>query len=290
MIGREKFGVNYGTPYLLNSNKKVLIETGTSLNATEILNDLSTLNIEALDYIAVTHLHLDHVGGAGFLVEEFPESKVIVHESGVEHLINPDRLKKSASRALKKSFEEYGELKPIPRENIKPVSGREEINLGLNQSLKIIHTPGHAPHHICFYETKTKSLAVGDIAGMYNPNNEKLFPATPPPNFHLEKTLQSLEKLQELELNSLLYTHYSWTKKPYEKLEEYSKILRKWVTGIKKLREELGNDELVKEKILSGNAERFAPQEAMNEISESEIAMDIRGVLLYLDSQKKKST
>lgn len=75
MVGRGKFGLNPGTSYLMNFEKKVLIETGTSLNVPDILSDLSEAGVKKLDYVAVTHIHLDHAGGASFLVERFPKLK-----------------------------------------------------------------------------------------------------------------------------------------------------------------------------------------------------------------------
>lgn len=279
-VGKGRFGISPGTAYLISGDKNALIETGTSKSVPNILKDLHELGLKNLDYIAVTHIHLDHAGGAGFLVEKFKDSKIIAHRKGAYHLTEPTKLEESAEDAIGEPFEHYGKMKPIPPEKILTVSKEKEFDLGSGYKLKGIDSPGHAPHHLCFYETETQSLLTGDAAGMYLMENKELIPTTPPPNFDLEESLETLNMLQTLEAKRLLYTHNGYSNKPRENLSKYAKILKDWVREIAELQN------LEEEKFYSRIAERKISE---MKIPESEIPffkeiikMNVRGALLYL--------
>lgn len=287
-IGQERFGPDPGTSYLVKSSKNALIEAGTSKSIQNLLRDLEKIGIKTLDYIALTHIHLDHAGGAGFLLENFPEAKVIVHKKGSKHLIDPSKLKRSVKRAVGKLFDLYGDVKPIPSEKIISVSGDREIDLGDNYTLKTIDSPGHAPHHLCYYEKKNKVLFTGDAAGIYYPKLGKLLPSTPPPNFNLEEEISTLEKLKKLPAETIAYTHVGWKENPQKNLENYKKLLEDWVKEIENLRDKDTNKKSIIKKMIKKYADKWSKSREEKEIMREKIKMDVEGVLLYLKKRHEK--
>ena len=285
-VGLDRYALDPGNCFLIDSKKNALIESGTSIVVDGIIDDLHDLGIEELDYIAVTHIHMDHAGGAGFLLDEFPEAEVIVHESGVDYLNEPEPLKRSVKRATGDFFEYWGDIKPIPKDKMIPVSGGERFDLGQSYALEVVQTPGHAPHHVCYYESASKSLAVGDSAGIYFPDSDELVPTTPPPSFDLEEEMKVLEKMKKLDLNRLLYTHEGWSDKPKRMLERYMGRVDGWVSEIRDLRSGLKDEEVlnrIREKYLSSWAGMFGRKD----FARYSLEMNTRGVLLYLDRLEK---
>lgn len=284
-LGKGLFGTTPGSAYLIDSEKKTLIETGTSKSAKQIIRDLSELGVNKLDYIAVTHVHLDHAGGAWLLSKRFPDAKIIVHERGAKHLIDPSKLKKSAKEATGKFFKYYGEIKPLPRDKIIPVSGDEEFELGEGNILIPIDTPGHAPHHLCFYGPGDEILYTGDAAGIYYSERNELLPTTPPPNFDLEKSLETLENLRFLDLSLLAYTHQRWSDTPMEKLRVYRDILSDWVEEVKEARDNLSENQAIESMIRKHLPER-AETEDEKRFFKSLLIMNTKGVFNYLSRKE----
>ncbi len=282
LVDTEQFGrLGHGAAYIIRGERTAIVETGFSYSAGRLLGALHELGIKPQEvaYIAVTHIHLDHAGGAGFLVEDLPEARVAVHRRGARHLADPRRLVESVRKATGPMFPHYGEARPVPEERLLALSGGEALDLG-NKELRVLATPGHAPHHLCYYEPETGALFVGDAAGIYWPEGGMILPTTPPPSFDLEESLESLQRMAELKPRFLLYTHYGPHHRPEEALREYGKLLRAWVAEIGRLRDELGDAEAVKREL----ALKYGPQfrERFGEQVDHEIAMNVEGVLLYL--------
>ncbi len=285
-VGRARYALDPGNCFLIDSDKKVLIESGTSMVVDKIVEDLSELGVENLDYIAVTHIHMDHAGGAGFLLDEFPNARVIVHESGIEYLNSPGDLKRSVKRATGEFFEYWGDIKPIPEDSMVPVSGGEKFGLGKGFSLEVVETPGHAPHHVCYYESKSKSMAVGDSVGIYFPEADELIPTTPPPSFDREEEMRVLRDLKDRDLSSLLFTHEGWSETPKTTMDRYREKLNAWVSEIKDLRSELDDEDVIgviEDRYLSEWTKLFGRED----FARQSLEMSTRGVLLYFDRLEK---
>lgn len=271
IVDTKQYGLSeYGASYILKGEKTAIIEAGTSFSVEEIMRELEP---EAVAYIMVTHIHLDHAGGAGVLAERCPNSKVVVHERGADHLIDPSYLLKSVSQATGKMFKHYGTAFPIPEERIIRVSGGERFDFG-GFAVEVIDAPGHAPHHMCFFEHATKSLFVGDAAGIYL---DRLLPTTPPPSFNLERSLLTLRKLKDLKPRRLFYTHYGLGDPKL--LDEYARLLERWVEEIRELRGKMGDEAVISFLVDKYRSFLYEP------VAEHEISMYIRGVFLYLDNR-----
>ncbi len=278
----------YGGLYVLKAPKPAIVETGFSHTVPKALRALDELGIapEAVAYIAVTHVHMDHAGGAGFLAERCPNAQVICHHVGAPHLVNPEKLLKSVQRAVGPLFPYYGEMRPVPEERVIAVRGGERFELGDGYALEVIDAPGHAPHHACFYEPRTKGLFTGDAVGIYR-REVGFILTTPPPSFHFEDSLKTLDALRRLELKWLYFTHYGAHPEPYALMDEYERRLTAWVAAIEAAWRELGGDE-------AAVIERFVREESGSELARvyppevlrAEIAMNVTGVLLYLKKHR----
>jgi glyoxylase-like metal-dependent hydrolase (beta-lactamase superfamily II) len=288
LVDTGQFGLKgHGAAYILQSPVPVIVETGLSYSAERILKGLEELGIppEDIGYIMVTHIHLDHAGGAGPLSRVCRNATVVVHERGARHLVKPAYLVRSVQEATGPMFPHYGEAQPIPAPRVLEAAGRELFSLGRGFKIGTIATPGHAPHHLCFFEHRTGALFIGDAAGIYWPKMEKLLPTTPPPSFDLEQSLSSLKLLQEFGARTLLYTHIGPHGEPVAMLQRYAKLLQDWVEEVRDLKRKLKEDKAVKERLVEEYAPLFEGYYEQGMI-EHEIAMNAQGVLRYLSCHR----
>ena len=284
LVDTNQFGLDHhGAAYIVRGAQVAVVETGLSYSTERLLGALRELGISNEDviYIVVTHIHLDHAGGAGFLAEACPNATVVVHERGARHLADPSRLVESVREATGPMFPRYGQVKPIPRERLLPLEGGEILSLGGGYRLAAIATPGHAPHHLCFLERRTGALFAGDAAGIWWPHLGRLLPTTPPPSFNLEQSLTSLERLGDLEPRVLLFTHFGAHPRPKEMLRQYAELLRSWVEEIEGLHRRLREQRAVEEEMIKRYLPIFQGY-CDDHLLQHEIAMNTQGVLRYL--------
>src|SRR6202035_2760342 len=151
--------------------------------------------------IAVTHIHLDHAGGVGDVARAFPNATVYVHEKGARHLVDPERLVRSAAMVYGNLLDDlYGRLDPTPADRIHVLADGEEIVVGPGSSLVTVDSPGHAKHHLGLHhvgDAASGVLFAGDAVGVRLPDGGVLRPATPPPDFDLDLALHSLGRFRE---------------------------------------------------------------------------------------------
>lgn len=263
-----------GGVYLLSGAEAAVVESGTSLAAPRILAGLEQVGIprEAVHWIFVTHVHLDHAGGAGALMQELPHARAVVHPRGAKHLADPTRLVASVKQAVGDRFPLYGEAIPIPEGRLHPARDGERFTVGAH-TLRAVFSPGHAPHHLCFFEEVKGLLYTGDAAGLYL--GGRLIPATPPPGFDLEVSLATLERLSTLSPKALCYTHFG-LRPGAEGLAEYGELLRWWVRLVDERRMEGA--------VLAELARQGWPVE--DERVREDLLMSVRGVLMYLDRRE----
>ena len=204
MHGRE--GIT-GT-FLVQGEQVALVEAGPGSSLTHVLGGLEEHGVDALDWIVLTHIHLDHAGAAGALVKRFPEARVAVHEIGAPHLVDPTKLWSSAGRIYGDRMSElWGEMLPVPEERIRTLSDGDVIELG-GRTLTAVETPGHARHHHAFLDDATGTVFSGDAMGVRLPEVGAIRPATPPPEFNLEDVLASIDKIDGLGADRLCLTHF----------------------------------------------------------------------------------
>jgi glyoxylase-like metal-dependent hydrolase (beta-lactamase superfamily II) len=217
--------------YLVNEGRKALIDAGCPNSASTILKGIQRLGVDPkeVSYIIVTHIHLDHAGGAGTLVKEMPYAKVLVHPRGAKHLTDPTKLISSAMQVLSpEEMERYGLMNPVNPENVEVVDDNAVIELSSQQRLKVVYTPGHAHHHLSLYEERNKGLFAGDAIGEYVAEVEFLFVDTPAPSFDLTLALESIEKVKQLPLEILYFGHFGVSRKVEEILRVAQDKLKTW--------------------------------------------------------------
>lgn len=217
--------------YLLPAPRPTLIECGPALSIDAVITALRGLGLDADDlaYLIVSHVHLDHAGGAGDVANAFPNANILVSELGARHLVDPERLNVSSRRVYGDLMDLiYGDCTPIAQERIVAVDDRAELDLGGGRVLDIFATPGHAKHHISMLDRTSGALFVGDSVGVKTPGTGPLRPATPPPDFDLDLAQRSIGRYKEIAPERVYLAHYGAIDPPQEALAEASDRLRAW--------------------------------------------------------------
>jgi glyoxylase-like metal-dependent hydrolase (beta-lactamase superfamily II) len=154
--------------------------------------------------LLLTHIHLDHAGASGTLAKRFPDLKVYVHEVGAPHLVDPEKLLKSAAQLYGDDMERlWGDFEAVPEDRIKTLSGGEEV-----EGFKVAYTPGHASHHVSFLHEDSGDAFVGDVAGVRIPPSDHTLAPTPPPDIDVEAWLDSLHEITTWNPAALCLTHF----------------------------------------------------------------------------------
>ena len=220
--GITALDVDYVRPALASSHlivergRAAFVDSGTTLAAPRLLAALAERGIERsnVDYLFLTHIHLDHAGGAGELARHLPNARIVVHPRGVEHLADPARLIK-ATRAVygDATFERlYGDIVPIARERLLATS--EDLRLDLaGRGFGFLHTPGHALHHIAIVDHGANAVFTGDTFGIsyreFDVDGRPfVFPTTTPSQFDPDQLKDSIARIAALEPAAVFLTHY----------------------------------------------------------------------------------
>src|SRR5271155_5745368 len=189
------------------------------------------LAVADLNAILLTHIHLDHAGGTGALVRENPLLNVYVHSRGATHMQDPSKLLDSATRLWGSELPRlYGETLPVPAENLCVLEGGESLQLGARK-LEVAYTPGHASHHVSYFDHEEGTAFVGDTAGIRIDNGPYILPATPPPDINLELWDESFAKILQHQPARLFLTHYGYAENPAEHLAEFRERLHQWAAA-----------------------------------------------------------
>jgi glyoxylase-like metal-dependent hydrolase (beta-lactamase superfamily II) len=167
----------------------VLIDPGPESSLDHVIDALGD---RVPSTLLLTHVHLDHAGGAGRLVERYPDLQVYIHEDGLPHMVDPSRLIASATRIYGDDMARWGEVVPIPESNIHPLKDGDVV-----EGFKALHTPGHSGHHMAFLHLETELALVGDLVGQTIHGFDLRVVSTPPPEIDIELWMASLDKLAE---------------------------------------------------------------------------------------------
>lgn len=217
--------------YLVPGDMPAVIETGPATVASTLVDGLAAAGVGADDvaYLVVSHIHLDHAGAAGDLMDVFPRAKVVVHREGARHMADPTKLMASAYRVFGPSLDTlFGPMKAVPEDRLMAVDPGDVLDLGGGRSLEIIQATGHARHHMAIQDSESGVIFVGDSMGVYVPEADVLRPATPPPDFDLELALETLERYREREPSALYLTHFGPAPTNRDMLAEAEERLRRF--------------------------------------------------------------
>lgn len=199
----------------------VLIDPGPTAALDRLLAGLGEWRPRAL---LLTHIHLDHAGATGSLVERWPELEVYVHERGAPHLIDPSRLLESARRLYGDRMDSWwGEMVPVSESNLRVLEGGERVVGG---AFEVVYTPGHASHHVCYLHGRT--AFVGDAGGVRIVPDSFTIPPTPPPDIDLEAWHESIERIRAWQPERLAITHFGSYEDVDDQLDALARRLDQW--------------------------------------------------------------
>lgn len=207
-----------------------IVETGPTTCREHLAEGIAVAGIDSkeVDRVLVTHIHLDHAGGLGTAAELFPRATLYVHREGLAHMVDPTKLAASTRRAWGAAADSlWGVILPVPAGRLVALSGGERLPLK-DGNLLVVNTPGHAKHHLAFYDEPTRTLLTGDAAGVHLPGTDRVRPALPPPDLDLEALLSSVDRMRELDPARLLYTHFGPRTNGSRALQEYPPLVLRW--------------------------------------------------------------
>ena len=198
----------------------VLVDPGPSSCLPTLLEGLAGQRPRAL---LLTHIHLDHAGASGSLVELWPDLEVYVHSRGVPHMLDPSKLLKSARRLYGEDMDRlWGEMVPVPEANIRVLEGGERVL----DCYEVAYTPGHASHHVSYLRDRV--AFVGDVGGVRITPGSLTVPPTPPPDIDVEAWHESIERILAWRPRRLAFTHFGSSEDVDAQLTEVGERLDEW--------------------------------------------------------------
>ncbi len=202
---------------IVDDGRVAIVDTASNAALSPTLGVLSQLGLTSasVDYVVLTHVHLDHAGGAGAMMAAFPNARLIVHPRGARHMADPGKLYAAveAVYGAEEARTLYGQLIPVPAERIIAAADGQILSLGHRQ-LEILHTPGHAKHHICLFDHASRGVFTGDVLGLSYRELDVdgqpfLFPTTSPSQFDPDEMRHSVDAVMARDPEALYLTHYS---------------------------------------------------------------------------------
>ena len=201
---------------IVDSGRAAFVDVGTNSSVPYLLAGLEELGMarQAVDYVLLTHVHLDHAGGAGRLMQQLPNARALLHPRGAPHMIDPTKLMAGSRAVYGERLEElYGTLVPIPAERVRAVEDGERVRLG-GRTLELIHVPGHALHHYAVVDQAHRSIFTGDTFGIsYRALDTErgafITPTTPPSQFDPDQHIASIDRMLSYRPESMYLMHFS---------------------------------------------------------------------------------
>ena len=281
---------------LTGGNSAAIVETGPSTCIENLLRGLEDNGVapEDVEKVLLTHIHLDHSGASGVLADRLPNATFYVHEAGYQHLVDPSKLLKSASRIYGDRMEElWGEVRPVPEDRIITLEGGEEIEAA-GGVLAAHYTPGHAYHHLAFHEPGSGMLFAGDVGGVRMPGQSYVKPPTPPPEVDIKAWKGSIETIRKLDPGFICPTHFGCYQDVGRHLGELEQRLEDWLLIVEERMDEGRSQEDIVEELGARGDEEMLREGADPEDSERyELAanyeMLVAGLMRYVSRQRENS-
>jgi glyoxylase-like metal-dependent hydrolase (beta-lactamase superfamily II) len=216
---RPRFDASY---LIVENGRGAFVDTGPNDAVPRLLAALETQGLapEAVDYVIATHVHLDHAGGVGLLMQHLPNARLVIHPRGARHMIDPSVLMEGARSVFgaEATERDYGEVVPVPAERVVTTSEGMVIELG-GRPLRFMDTPGHARHHHCIWDEASRGWFTGDTFGivypeLQTPQGPYIVPATAPPQFDQQALHESVSRLLANDPRWMYLTHYGAVGEP----------------------------------------------------------------------------
>lgn len=281
---------------LLGDEDAALVETGPTTCIDRLTAGLEEHGVSGEDVrrVFLTHIHLDHAGASGHLAGVLPNATFYVHEVGYPHLVDPSKLVKSAARIYGERMEElWGEASPVPEDRIEILKDEQEVEAA--GGILVAHdTPGHAYHHLAYFEPDSGALFAGDVAGIRLPGQSYVRPPTPPPEIDVEAWIQSINNIRQIGPNSLRPTHFGTYEDVGRHLGELEQRLQDWLLFVEaQIDDGMEREEISDQLKAKGDAEMLAEGADVARSEHYDLAgnypMLTDGLMRYVVRRRKES-
>ena len=196
-----------------SGSEAAIMESGPASCVDEYIERASaSLDGASLTSVMVSHIHVDHSGGAWKAVKRLPSIKVMVYEKGAKYLLDPSKLVESAKAALGDIYHVWGDVEPVPGDAVVPLKAGSSVNVG-SKTLVLVDAPGHAPHSSVWYLEDDRTLFCGDALGIYvaDERGGYIWPTTPPPSFDYELAVSTISRLSQFKVECMCFPHYHYS-------------------------------------------------------------------------------
>ena len=283
---------------IVAQGQAALVDVGTSHSVPHILQVLQDKGIARRDvrYVMVTHVHLDHAGGAGALLQHLPEAQLVAHPRGAPHMIDPGKLIAGATAVYGEArFRSlYGDIVPVASERV--ITATDNFELSLNgRSLLFVDTPGHARHHYCVWDPASRGIFSGDTFGLSyrefdTQHGPFIFPTTTPVQFDPDALHASIKRLLSFNPERMYLTHYGRVEDvprlavQLHRLIDVFVALARDVAGVGEGRHEAlvtGLQEILLDELQAHDCRR--PERRIMELLAMDIELNAQGLAMWLD-------
>jgi len=237
-----------GSYLLAGADDLAIIDPGPGSMREPLLASITEAGFDPEDvtHIVATHVHLDHAGAAGSLVSRMPGARVFVHSKGAPHLLDPSKVVASATRIYGDRMKLlWGDIEPVPEDRIQIIEGGDILKIA-GRRLEVHYTPGHAVHHVVFFDAHSGELFAGDVAGVRLPGIDYVRPPTPPPDLDLEAWSSSIKLVKSLRPDVLYIGHFGALRNIPQHFGRLEEKLYSWGDFVlKAMREEKSEEEII---------------------------------------------
>lgn len=287
---------------VVNGPKVAIVDTGTSYSLPLVEDALGKLGLgpEAVEYVLLTHVHLDHAGGAGVMMQAFPSAKLIVHPRGARHMINPSMLIDGATAVYgaEKLKALYGDILSVPADRVISAPHDSVFELG-DRTLRCFDTPGHAKHHICIHDSLTGHIFTGDTFGISLreldvDGRQFVYPATTPVQFEPDAMHNSINMLMSLQPGAIYLTHFGQVTDVAARAKDVQKLIDELVIIAREFAD-VGEDRhrllvaALEQHLLNAVREHGATlsDAKVLELFAVDVELNAQGLEVWLDLQKR---
>jgi glyoxylase-like metal-dependent hydrolase (beta-lactamase superfamily II) len=249
-MGRAR---SIGTALVESDGHRALVDPGPGSTLATLRKELRKhgLSVNDIDALLLTHIHLDHAGASGALVRENPRLALYVHKLGAPHMIDPSKLLASAARLWPDNLQQlFGDALPVSAKNLHILEGGEIIALGARK-IEVAYTPGHASHHVSYFENLDGVAFVGDTTGIRVEGHSYVMPATPPPDIDLQLWDKSFQIILQRKPKRLFLTHFGFSENPAEHVAQFRERLHEWMDATENILDNARNDANALESFMS---------------------------------------
>ena len=286
---------------ILEKGRVAVVDTGCNDSIPNALRALDELGVavDAVDYVMLSHIHLDHAGGAGTMMKLFPNARLVVHPRGAWHMAKPARLMESVATVygVEETRRMYGEVLPIDASRIIEASHGTKIDLAGRQFL-CLDTPGHAKHHIAIVDSQSGHIFSGDTFGLSYPEldtdgRQFIFPTTTPVQFDPQALHESIDLLMSYRPQAIYLTHFSQVREVAAKAVDLHRMIDAHV-AIALREKDAGDNRHARiraglDELLLAETTRFAcrlPDDEILKVFDADLELNTQGLLVWLDIDK----